>query len=278
MTIAIAANFSEGVILGADSALTFMNADEMITHVMKGAQKIYHIGARDDCSDSPYGALVYGAAEYEGQPWRNVIGNFWRKIGVETLASMPTAESVVSTFRDFLLDLQPDKCRRTARGEAGLFIAGFGKEDSHVRAFRLRIGEMEVVEIALRSVEYDGIPKFVQHLLFGMNSSTDESLRKRLGGALIEVRQPDGSTKQVELVEIIEDIISSEAPVCTPEDCGMPLRDALDYIHFLVYSTIKYFKFARGAPLCGGEVELAAITVDRGFRRIMRKPLDFCLP
>lgn len=57
----------------------------------------------------------------------------------------------------------------------------------------------------------------------------------------------------------------------------LPLRDAIDYVHFIVETTIKYYKFMPGPPVCGGKVELAAITTDRHFRWVNHKSLDWCI-
>jgi hypothetical protein len=41
---------------------------------------------------------------------------------------------------------------------------------------------------------------------------------------------------------------------------GMPLQDAIDYACYVVNVTIGRFRFVVGAPLCGGEIDLAVIT------------------
>jgi hypothetical protein len=58
----------------------------------------------------------------------------------------------------------------------------------------------------------------------------------------------------------------------------MPLRDGIDYVNFLIYSTVKYCKFAPSAPVCGGEAKIVSITLDHRFRRVKTKPMDIYLP
>jgi len=57
-------------------------------------------------------------------------------------------------------------------------------------------------------------------------------------------------------------------------EAHMPLRDAIDYVHYLIYSAIKLHRYSVGMPDVGGPIEIAAITADRGFRWIVHKPLD----
>ena len=51
---------------------------------------------------------------------------------------------------------------------------------------------------------------------------------------------------------------------------GMPLQDAIDYALYLVNVVIGRFRFVAGAPLCGGEIDVAVITPG-GFTWIRRK-------
>src|SRR5207248_5089995 len=46
----------------------------------------------------------------------------------------------------------------------------------------------------------------------------------------------------------------------------VPIRDAIDFVHASISSTIKAFKFSSLAPICGGPIEIAVITTDRSFR------------
>lgn len=46
----------------------------------------------------------------------------------------------------------------------------------------------------------------------------------------------------------------------------LPIRDAIDFVHACVYSTIKAMKFSNLFQICGGPIEIAVITSDRRFR------------
>lgn len=51
---------------------------------------------------------------------------------------------------------------------------------------------------------------------------------------------------------------------------GMPLQDAIDYATYLVNVVIGKFRFVIGAPLCGGEIDVAVITPN-AFTWVQRK-------
>ena len=45
----------------------------------------------------------------------------------------------------------------------------------------------------------------------------------------------------------------------------LPIRDAVDFVHACIYSTIKAMKFSNQAQVCGGPIEIAVITTDDVF-------------
>jgi hypothetical protein len=54
----------------------------------------------------------------------------------------------------------------------------------------------------------------------------------------------------------------------------VPIRDAIDFTHACILSTIKAFKFSGLSPICGGPIEIAVITTDRRFRWVRHKRWD----
>ena len=60
---------------------------------------------------------------------------------------------------------------------------------------------------------------------------------------------------------------------CAPPGV-LPIREAIDWVHASIYTTIKGIKFSRFDPVCGGPIEVAVITTDRRFRWVRHKGLD----
>lgn len=54
----------------------------------------------------------------------------------------------------------------------------------------------------------------------------------------------------------------------------LPMRDAVDYVHSCIHSTIKAMKFSNMSQVCGGPIEIAVITSDRKFRWVRHKQWD----
>jgi hypothetical protein len=55
---------------------------------------------------------------------------------------------------------------------------------------------------------------------------------------------------------------------------SLPIRDAVDFVHTCIHSTIKSLKFSRYSQTCGGPIEIAVITSDRNFRWVLHKDWD----
>jgi hypothetical protein len=268
VTIAVVGNFTEGVIFAVDSAVSAVNeATGAVLHVFESGQKIYHIGKDRDCLDSPYGAMLFGSTSFSRTSWRNVFADFCNRYNP---AAQDSAQNVVVQFVEYLRNLEPSEEKRPS---GGVFLAGYGPSDSAVRCFKIDEHDLSSKEIPIGALSFDGIADIVQKHLFGIALRTKKALENVFGDVMINTQEEGGEQKQIPLAKMVIDVLQGNGPLCSPE-MTMPLRDAIDYMHFLVYSTIKHFKFAPGAPICGGAVEIAAITRDRGFRRIRTKPLD----
>jgi hypothetical protein len=57
----------------------------------------------------------------------------------------------------------------------------------------------------------------------------------------------------------------------------LPIREAIDFVHACVSSTIKAMKFSSLAQICGGPIEIAVITTDRRFRWVRHKDWDVAI-
>ena len=163
------------------------------------------------------------------------------------------------------------------REDAGLYLAGFGGDDQEVMSCKIDITMHEIKTKALDmpSFEYDGMTHVVDRLTKGIDKAFQEKIEEAFSDVEIYTGKDNNEPRPLNeyMSEAIEDISAS----CCSLRNGIPIRDVIDYVHFLIYTTNKTYKFMPSAPVCGGEVEIAVITLDRGFRRVKTKPLDSLL-
>lgn len=110
--------------------------------------------------------------------------------------------------------------------------------------------------IAMNNWRFWGAPLLTNRLLYGC----DDGLFERV------IASPHWNGTAADLRALIRPGILQH-PV-------LPIRDAIDFVHTCIYSTIKGMKFSAMPQICGGPVELAVITTDRPFRWVRHKEWD----
>jgi|SRR5665213_39958 len=289
MTIAICAIVPEGIILGADSTASM--SDTVSFHYFQNNQKLFEIG-----ESSTLGMLTWGAVSFGDVSFRSLIA----QLG-DQLASKPAAsvEEVARRWvelawpeytRIFENDLQKyqlletnvddggkkSRRKKTARTReetefyqlqrklsAGFCIAGYVPSDRKPFAFKVDftpdLRTPPTPESALRFHCW-GVKDFYERLFNGFDKKIRNGILKHGGW--------QDSEKNL-------DSILSIGKHSYPLE--LPLRDAIDLVHFCIYSTIKLLKFSYLNQVCGGPIELAVISTDRKFRWVKHKEWDSAL-
>jgi hypothetical protein len=106
-------------------------------------------------------------------------------------------------------------------------------------------------------VVWRGEPEAIARLLLGYSANLGTVLEQDLGVPSAQVPPA---------IEVIKSRLAT--PLVEP---AMPIQDVIDLVEFLVDLTIKYSRFAPGAPTVGGPIEIAAITKHEGFKWVRRK-------
>jgi hypothetical protein len=102
-----------------------------------------------------------------------------------------------------------------------------------------------------------GTPNIVQRLIFGCDD--------RLKSDLLSSGKWSGT--KADLDALLEQHNFAHPII-------LPMRDAVDFVHSAISSTIKTLKFSNLSQTCGGPIELAVITSDRKFRWVRHKSWD----
>ncbi len=111
-------------------------------------------------------------------------------------------------------------------------------------------------EIKVGSYAFWGMPNMIKRLIWG----ADEGLRSMI----LQSGKWNGTV--VELESLLNLYQLGHPP--------LPIRDAIDFVHSCIYSTIKAMKFSNMFQVCGGPIEIAVITTDRRFRWVRHKQWD----
>jgi hypothetical protein len=112
------------------------------------------------------------------------------------------------------------------------------------------------VQIGYGSHKFWGVPVIFRRLLNGYDDRTVD--------AVINSGKWNGTRPELEA-------ILGQFRLAHPQ---VPIRDAIDFVHTGIMSTIKAMKFSNFPQVCGGPIEIAVISSDRRFRWVKHKEWD----
>ncbi len=249
MTIAGCYVSPEGVVFGSDSATTY-NTNKIMLHY-NHSQKLFEIGV-----DSKLAAVTWGLGGLEFDSYRRLFAIFADQLREKKFGEF---REIAQAWTDFFWE-EYSKSRFYTDPNTG--IVGFcigGVVDSNrmpsawVTIFEPTKGKPNPQE-ARKGFNFWGAPNMIDRLLGGY----DWDLRTRL----LSSGKWGGS--EGELDSILQAGILGHVSI-------MPIRDAIDFMHSCIYSTIKAYKFSHFPLICGGPIEIGVITTDRPFRWVMHK-------
>lgn len=272
MSVVIAVKVSEGIVLAADSAATLSGRSqtpqvtEGILKTFLNAKKLLQIG------DFPIGVLTWGSAgigmrtveshirewEYKNN-WQSVHQYKSNSVLNSAYEVKVCAEGLYSHMRKVCLDEYGSKDKFPP---LGILVAGYseGKFFPEMWKFQFPFDE----EIVNQRPDVNSKPDFGA-TWFGL---TDALVRLHWGR---DDRVLDIVSTKFNVP--VEDLIKALAPLQYPiAFAQMPLQDAIEYCHFMISLAIGRFRFALGPELCGGAVDIAAISQTR-FHWISQKSL-----
>ncbi len=140
----------------------------------------------------------------------------------------------------------------------GYFIGGYLLPDRVPAAFGIAFDPLggKPAAVSFASWNFAGAPNMIRRLLSGC----DEAIRD----SILQSGKWTGSPQEL-------DQLLSQHELSTPY---LPIREAIDFVHACIASTIKAMKFSNFAQICGGPIEIAVITTDRRFRWVRHKEWD----
>ncbi|TIL25735.1 MAG: hypothetical protein E5Y88_12365 [Mesorhizobium sp.] len=272
--------------LGADSTSTYGVAGDR--HYYNHAQKIFEVG-----EDASLGIVTWGLGGLSVGSYRMLIARFADRlkpgISVEDAAKQwasdfwnaYTASDIwplaiecqrLAKMGPYVVGANPPAPNSRDKGEeerfeayrlglvAGFCIGGYMMPDRVPSAFVIIAdplgGSSPVPSPITQGWSFWGAPNLIQRLIFGC----DDSLK----ASILSSGKWNGTNDDL-------NTLVADHQLAHPL---VPMREAIDFVHSCIFSTIKAMKFSSLPQICGGPIEIAAITVDRKFRWVRHKPWD----
>jgi hypothetical protein len=283
MTIAACYVTPEGVVLGADSAASIMLDGGF--HYFNYNQKVFEIG---ELGQGTLGLVTWGLGNLGAVSHRTLIGRLYDLLANKRPKTVKEVAErwidLVWTEYDFLAkpcrDLNAklpydasgkpsDPRARTEQEEQlfgqlkrglvlGFFLGGHLNPSRAPQAFSIAFDPLlaKPTPIQFPTWNFAGAPNMIKRLLFGF----DEQMREQI----LNSGKWGGTPTEL-------DTLLAKHQLTHPV---LPIRDAIDFVHACISSTIKAMKFSSLAQVCGGPIEIAVITTDRRFRWVRHKEWD----
>ena len=268
MTVAVAGNFTEGVVLGVDSAITLSNTNGQVAKIYENAEKLFQIG------EKPIGAAVFGLAIIGGRSIGSYIQEFEAQ-NPDGVMNNPTAtvREIVEQLRDFLMgvyrtvtipEIEAQKGKKfdqlsdAEKPVLGLAVGGFSGTQPFSEIWEIRIPDHSGPN---SSIQWSR-PKEFRCVWFAINEPIFRYTKGYDRGLLLELKAyfsknsgtPFNATEDSEINAII-------AKYEYQMPCGvMPIQEGIAYVRFQVELVINHHRFAIGAPIVGGDAHIGVVT------------------
>jgi hypothetical protein len=280
MTIAIVANLSDGVVLGADSAITIQGRAELPGSVMEGVLKVYNDAEKVfHLANLNIGLVSYGIAMIG----KRTIESYVREFEEEEKKTKGNLEAAaLHDAADKLRQFMNRKYEEMFQGELenqfkmpyqdiplkkkpmlGIVLAGYSPGDSLTEVWEVQVPyhreAADIKQVRPKGKfgtnwfgQYFGISRFVKGF--------DPALMNDVVGYFVE---NCGVKVDKQLEEGLGQVLAKHE-YRMPFD-AMPLIEGIDHVRFLLDMVINQHRYVIGAPVCGGNVRIAVVT-KKGFK------------
>jgi len=267
MTVAVACNLAEGVVLGVDSATTLTNQQGEVVKTYEHAAKLFQLGSK------PIGIATYGS----GALGNRTIGSYIRQFEVENPQKVVTQDTTVrdtvEQLRIFFLKRYKETVvpeMETREGKKfedipiekrpflGLPVGGFsaGKYLSEIWEIRIPLDE-KPYSAKLWYGEGDFRPVWfsLNEPIVRYELGYDRSLVAELKQYFAKLRGSPLTDAEDAAMTAILNRYEYSIPFG-----GMPLGEGIAYVKFVVEMVINHYRFATGAPVVGGKAQIGLVT------------------
>ena len=262
MTIVIALKVGDGVVLGADSASTLVEAAGGYFNSYFNAEKLFNV-----VKGLPIGMLTYGLGGLAGRSIGSLAKDLRGRLGDSTQRDWYldranyTIEEAAQRVKAFFYDelYVPNLAQARQKPSMGFLVAGYSAGADSAETWSVYVDETGACggpRILISKDEPWGV----------WWEGQEEACFRIVRGFSLEIFQRLTAAGIPE--EDADKLLDTVTPLIHPT---MPIQDAIDLVHFLVETTCKFVRFAPGALTVAEPIDSAAITRHEGFRWIRRK-------
>lgn len=261
MSLAVILKVNDGLVVGADSASSMVTQGGVV-NVYDNANKICHIHRK-----LPIGFTACGDGSIGADSISLLVKDFRSQLEKELDVQNYCIEDVAKRTSKFLYDDHYLKIHGNSPPEKSAIqfaVFGFSSGQTFAEVWETIIvggkcnKPTKTIDVNQASMRAFGMPQAYQRLVMGF----DEIFMKRfLQDNQIPIEEIDNNILPDLRHRFDVGMINS----------AMPIQDAIDLVHFVLDTTIKFHRFSSGAPIVGGPIDIACITRHEQFKWVRRK-------
>jgi hypothetical protein len=259
MTICVSVKVPEGLVFSSDSAVSIVDTRlQNGTPVTQMIQNFNYANKLTQVKDYPIAVMSWGLAGLSERTIHSLVMEFEYDYKSASENSNFTVEKIASDLIEFIkirydkvFGAPPNSQIPLENRVLGLTIGGFSNKsffaDQYVYQFPMST-QLEIV----RPDDSNGNPNF------GTNwwGLTDALFRLIKGFDPIALNELKNRGADPAIIDKWVNDNVSDLPLLFD---GMPLQDAIDFAEYCVQVVIGRYRFGLGAPLCGGDIDVAVI-------------------
>lgn len=256
MTICVSVKTLDGIVLGTDSmsTVTLYESDgqSSVAKTYSNARKLVQI------DDYPVGVFIYGTGNLGPRTVYSHILEYSRSL--ENRGEWTVQEIALGLSQHMFKEYNEIYSEIEAQPFLGLNVAGYSNGAASSEEWKIGIpNSPEPSNLMSMGVNWEGIALPFGRLFHGYDFRLIEALQKQ--GVSHELLQ-----KAFEETSLVPQVLFD----------AMPLQDAINFVVYVLRTTIGFTSFEIGPPSCGGQLQIAVISEGSGFQWVS-KP-EFRIP
>ena len=257
MTICVSVKTRQGLVLGTDSMTTIgqsVGGQIQVVKTYSNARKLAQIGTL------PIGVFTYGAGNLGDRSIYGLIMEFCRQV-----KNPEDVQGIAERLSDFIRPEYQKHYGNSSEDQIlGLYVAGYSPDSVLPEEWSIEfpnaakpvlVQDKNKFGVNWRAIDlpfmrlYKGFDIRILRMIYEKmeNKGTSQEVLQSLLNTLIEIYKEDALRLQVVFA-------------------AMPIQDAINFAVYVLQTTIDYTTFEFGTPSCGGDLQIAIISEDAGFR------------
>jgi hypothetical protein len=271
MSVCVAFNLSDGVVIAVDSATTMIDVSGAISKVFLDADKLFQLG------DLRVGLATYGLASLHGRTIGSFVRQFLSDEANADIGSL-SLRDLVERLRRFFYEhyrsyfelvhsLPFDDIPANLKGQLGLVVGGFsaGSFQSELWNVVIPVHQQEFTAIQKNAAGAIGfswyassipISRYIKGIDPALSASVRSVFETILGRGL----------EQGELDQFGAALEQHEYRIRTE---GMPIQSGIACAKFLVDLVLGHYRFCETHPIVGGKTKIGVVRYDHNAFQIL---------